>query len=239
MWIKTLKAKAVQTQSFTGSQNRLQRFRRDEAGTLVIFALMLAVLMLMMGGIAVDVMRYELRRTSLQNTLDRSTLAAASLTQDLDPEGVVNDYFLKAGLMDYLTSVTVTEGLNYRQVTATAAADTEPMFLGMMGIDQFDANGLSSAEQRVNNVEVMMVLDVSGSMNSNSRLTNLKTAASQFVSTVLANDAEGKISIGMVPFNGQVNLGPTLLAQFNAVYPSGTANVNCIDLPNEGIDFGL
>ena len=56
------------------------RFWSDETGTLVIFGMMLAVLMIMMGGIAVDVMRYESRRTSLQNALDRSTLAAAALT---------------------------------------------------------------------------------------------------------------------------------------------------------------
>lgn len=207
------------------------RFRHDEAGTLVIFALMLSVLMLMMGGVAVDVMRYESRRTSLQNTLDRSTLAAAALSQDINPRAVVDDYFLKAGLMDYLTSVTVTEGLNYRNVTATAAADSQPMFLGMMGIDKFDAAGVSEAEQRVTNVEVMMVLDVSGSMNSNSRLVNLKVAAKDFVATVLNNDPEHRISIGMVPFNGQINLGTTLLAQFNGIYPSGTTNVNCVDLP--------
>ncbi len=132
----------------------------------------------------------------LQNTLDRSTLAAAALDQTLDPRSVVDDYFLKAGLSDFLTSVTVTQGLNFREVKATALADTEPLFLHMMGIDKFEAPGQSTAEQRVNNVEVMLVLDVSGSMNSNSKLTNLKTAAKQFVATVLGNDAEHKISIG-------------------------------------------
>ena len=218
-------------------QRGLQRFWADETGSLVIFALMLAMLMLMMGGIAVDVMRYESRRTSLQNTLDRSTLAAAALSQDRDARLVVNDYFLKAGLAEFLTSVTVTRGLNYRNVMATASADTNPLFMHMMGIDNFNADGMSMAEQRVNNVEVMLVLDVSGSMNSNSRIDNLKIAAKDFVSTVLSSDDEDKISIGIVPFNGQVNLGANLLAQFNAVNTNGvipgvnTANVNCVDLP--------
>ena len=40
----------------------------------------------------------------------------------------------------------------------------------------------------------------------------------------------------MVPFNGQVNLGTTLLGQFNAINPPGTANVNCIDLPTTAYD---
>ncbi|MBC7736586.1 MAG: VWA domain-containing protein [Candidatus Saccharibacteria bacterium] len=213
-----------------GSRTRLTRFGRDESGTLVIFALMLTVLMMMMGGIAVDLMRYESRRTSLQNTLDRSTLAAAALTQNLVPRAVVDDYFLKAGLMDYLTSVTVTQGLNFRSVTATAAADTNPLFLSMMGIKEFDAPGISSAEQRVNNVEIVLVLDISGSMGG-AKITNLRSAASSFVDTVLLNDPEKKIAISVVPYNAQVNLTPDLLAEFNVTTPNSVVNASCLELP--------
>ena len=209
----------------------LRRFGRNEDGSLVIFALMLSLLMIMMGGIAVDVMRYETRRTSLQNTLDRSTLAAAALTQGLDPRAVVNDYFLRAGLSQYLKSVTVTEGLNFRNVSADSVADTQPLFLHMIGIPIFDAAGRSTAEQRISNVEIILVLDVSGSMQANNKMVNLQAAARSFVATVRAQDPENRISIGIVPFNGQVNLGATLLSHYNAVYPNGAANVNCVDLP--------
>ena len=214
-----------------GLSNRLMRFRRDDDGALIIFALVLFVLMTAMGGIAVDLMRYEATRTTLQNTLDRSTLAAASLTQTLNPQQVVNDYFVKAGLVEYLTSVSVSQGMNFREVVADANADTEPMFLHMLGIDSFEAPGHSMAEERISNVEIMLVLDVSGSMNSNNRLANLKTAATAFIDTVLASDQENLISIGIVPFNGQVNLGASLIAKFNAPYPTGQADVNCVDLP--------
>lgn len=210
---------------------RLAMFREDHDGALVIFALMLAVLMMMMGGIAVDVMRYESRRTSLQNTLDRSTLAAASLTQDQDPRSVVNDYFLKAGLADSLTSVTVTQSLTAREVSATAAADTDPIFLHLMGINDFDAAGISTAEQRINNVEIALVLDVSGSM-SGTKITNLRSAAASFVDTVLAGDDEHHVSISIVPYNAQVNLGAPLRSKFNATYLHGVANVNCLELPD-------
>ena len=207
------------------------RFKRDQAGSLTIFALMFMALMIMMGGIAVDVMRYEARRTALQNTLDRSTLAAASLTQDREPAAVVNDYFRKAGMLSYLRSVTVTQGLNFRNVMADANVETDPIFLHLTGITSMDAYGLSDAEQRINNVEIMLVLDVSGSMGSNSKLTNLKNAANAFVQTVLTNDVEHKISIGIVPFNGQVNLGPTLKTYFNIIDANNTAGVDCVDLP--------
>ena len=189
----------------------MRRFARNEAGNLTIFALSLFVMMVMIGGVAVDLMRYESMRTSLQNTLDRATLASASLSQRLDPEEVVIDYFDKAGLAQFLSSVSVEEGLNYREVVADARAATNPFFLHMIGINEMDAPGHSMAEQRMTNVEIVLVLDVSGSMGSNSRLVNLKTAAKEFVDNVLSSDDEDRISIAIVPFNGQVNLGEALL----------------------------
>ena len=216
---------------------RLRSFRRQEAGGLTIFALTFMLLMIMMGGIAVDVMRYETRRTSLQNTLDRSTLAAASLTQDRDAKMVVEDYFRKSGDLNYLRSVKVTQGMNFKNVAAVADAETNPLFLRLMGVDSMDAFGKSTAEQRINNVEIMLVLDVSGSMASNNKLVNLKNAANKFVQTVMTNDVEHKISIGIVPFNGQVNLGPTLEPYFTTTDSNSLdgvniqAGVNCVDLP--------
>lgn len=206
-------------------------FARAENGTVTMFALCLFVLMAMMGGFAIDLMKYEQTRTTLQNTLDRSTLAAASLTQDLDSEAVVRDYFDAAGMSETLKSVTVTEGINFKQVTADAEADSKPFFMHMLGMDNFDAGGRSGAEQRITNVEIALVLDVSGSMNSNSRLTNLKTAARDFVTTVLASDVEKRISIAIVPFNGQVNLGTTLAAKYPLIDNPNVTNMTCVDLP--------
>jgi Flp pilus assembly protein TadG len=221
----------------------LIRFRQDTSGTLVIFGLMLFVLMIMMGGIAVDLMRYETTRTNLQNTLDRSTLAAATLSQALPPESVVNDYFLKAGLMNYLSGVVVDEGMNYRTVTADANADTQPFFMQLLGVNDLLAKGHSQAEQRLNNVEIMLALDISGSMQG-TKVANLITAANSFIDTVLNSDPDQKISIGIVPYNAQVNLPPELMAEFNVVHQNDVVNDNCLELPasvftTPAIDRGL
>ena len=68
-------------------RRRLNRFRQDEDGGLIIFSLYLFVMMLMIGGLAVDFMRYEITRTRLQNTLDRAVLAAADLRRRPPPLG--------------------------------------------------------------------------------------------------------------------------------------------------------
>lgn len=209
-------------------------FHRNEDGSLIVFGLVLFMLMLMMGGMAVDLMRYEQRRTALQQTIDRSVLAAASLTQGLDPETVVNDYFEKAGLSQYLTNVTVTEGLNFRIVEAQADAELLPYFTPMVGIDDFQVPADSAAEQRINNVEIVLVLDVSGSMSeataSTTKIAALRSAASSFVQTVKANDAENRISITIVPYNAQVNLGPTLRGMYTVSNVHGVSGADCLEL---------
>jgi Flp pilus assembly protein TadG len=217
---------------FAAFAKRVSRFRQAEEGALIIFALFLFVLMMMIGGVAVDFMRYEQQRTSLMNTLDRGVLAATALNQQLDPDSVVRDYFAKANLNGQLDDVTVTAGINGRVVKAMGTVDTQPIFLHMVGIDKLDAKGASVAEQRVNNVEIILVLDVSGSMGNNNKLVNLKAAANEFVDTVLASDPNGRISIGIVPFNGQVNLGATLAGKYNLTNNPNIANVNCVDLAN-------
>ena len=210
---------------------RLQAFRHEERGALIIFGLILFVLMVMMAGFAIDLMRYENTRTNLQNTLDRSTLAAAAMNQQLDPASVVRDYMQKAGLADQLASVQVTGSMNNRTVHSVGRADTHPLFLHMLGIQKFDALGRSEAQQMITNVEIALVLDVSGSMTSNNKINNLKTAAAEFVDTVLANDVNHRVSITIVPYNAQVNIGPQLVSKFNLTNHNDVANVNCVEPP--------
>ncbi len=190
-------------------------FTRDESGALIVFGLIMFVMMVIIGGIAVDIMRFETVRTKLQSVSDRSALAAASLTQPLNPTDVVNDYFAKENLTSYLKGVTVVNSINSRSVTTDVAAEVPSFFMQMIGVDSLTAPADSSAQQKVSDVEISLVLDVSGSMNSNSRLVNLRVAAKAFVDTVLAGDTNNKISISIVPFNGQVNMGATLAARYS------------------------
>lgn len=215
-------------------KSRGATFAKEEDGTVLFFAVAMMLVMLMLAGMGVDIMRFETVRTELQQTSDRATLASASITQELDPEDVVRDYFEKAGLSEKLTKVEVTTGLNFRTVRVEARADTNPIFLNLYGkraVDEIEARALSIAEQRITNVEIMLVLDVSGSM-SGAKLSNLKTSAKEFVETVINADGEGRISIGIVPYNGQVNMPQYLQNLFtNRVGDHGVSNVNCFDLP--------
>ena len=217
--------------SRTALGRQLLRFRRDEDGSMIIFAMFLMIMMLIVGGMAVDMMRFESTRARLQATLDRAILAASDLEQNRDAEDVVRDYFAKAGLLDQITSITVTEAINSKEVTATAAMDVDTMFMSLVGIESLLAPATGTAIENVSDIEIMLVLDVSGSMQNNGKIGNLRDAANEFVASILANDIEQRISIGIVPFNGQVNLGPVLLARYNIIDQTGVTNSNCVDLP--------
>ena len=68
---------------------RIVRYVKDESGAMLVASLFFLLMILMVGGISVDLMRYEMERTRLQNTIDRAVLAAADLDQIATPEAVV------------------------------------------------------------------------------------------------------------------------------------------------------
>jgi Flp pilus assembly protein TadG len=210
-----------------------KHFARREDGAVAYFSLALFLIMFLIGGMAVDLMRYENTRVTLQQTMDRAVLAGASLQQTLSPSAVVSDYFAKSGLGSSLdaSSIVVTQTLNSRNVRANASAISYNIFMDMLGVDELVAPARAAAEQRRTNVEIVLVLDVSGSMGNNNKLANLKTAAKSFVDTVLDKDTENRISIAIVPYNAQVNLGSTLIAKYNATNIHGAANSNCLEVP--------
>ncbi len=209
---------------------RLRVFGQDESGNLIIFGVYIWVLIFMVAGIGIDLMRVERDRTALQYTLDRAVLAAADLDQTLNPKTVVEDYFDKAGMSDYLASVTVQQGLGYRIVSATAETEIKTQFMHMNGVDTLKAPAAGTAEESIGGVEVSLVLDVSGSMGSNRRLTNLKIAAKNFVDEMTQNSEDGKLSISVVPYATQVSVPDGI---FNRLNPTQEHNYsNCINFPS-------
>lgn len=237
-----------------GPAGPLRAFRKDEDGGIIIFSLYIFVLMLMIAGLAVDLMRVETVRTRLQGTLDRAVLAAADLDQTLPAKDVVEDYFEKAGVADYLNDVQVSEGLNYRTVSADASATIGMMFSNIPAA--FDARGeyygrklgemppitipaSSTAEERVAKVEISLVVDISGSMawnstSGNTKIFELRQAAKDFVTTVLDPDNEDRVSINLIPYSEHVNAGEDLFDRFNVTQRHNYSY--CIEFPDSEFD---
>lgn len=187
---------------------RTARFARDEDGSATVFAFFIFVIMLLMGGLALDSMRHESERASLQATLDRAVLAAASASDETQARAIIEDYFAKAGKADYLLAqqngdIQVT--LNSAIITARAQTTIDTYLMKLAGVDTLGVGGLSAAEVRIPNLEVVLVLDVSGSMSSNNKIDNLRVAAKEFVDLVLGHSEPGSTVISVVPFSFSVS----------------------------------
>lgn len=195
------------------------RFIRQEDGTITVFSLIMFILMIGVGGIAIDIMRTETQRVQIQSTADRAAIAAAALSQTLPPEEVVQSYFDAAGLSDVRLNIEVEQAVNFRNVSIQAEMEIQTIFMNLFGVRVMTTPGVASAEERVRNVEISLVLDVSGSMLEDGRLDDLRPAARSFVTTMLEanNNPTGDqlVSISLVPYHGNVNLGTRLASVFD------------------------
>ena len=228
-------------------------FASDEDGGIIVFSLFIFMAMLMVGGLAYDLMRHEQIRTQLQSVADNATLAAANLNNDFEPDFVVRDFFEASGFGDHLGGVSentdpslldpndgndgydngvfVEESVNSRLVSAKAGLRFGTVFMRMVGVDSLDVQVASTARQDKGDIEISMVLDVSGSMRG-SRVTRMKSAAKQFVDTVLPDesiDEAERPTISLVPYNDMVNLGAIAAPYFNL--EETHAYSNCARMP--------
>ncbi|MGB7241569.1 MAG: Tad domain-containing protein [Sulfitobacter sp.] len=213
----------------------IDQYARDEDGVVTVFGIFMILMMIIIGGIGVDLMHNEMERTRLQNTLDRAVLAAADLDQPLDSKAVVQDYFDKAGMTDYLTEEPIVDsGLNYRTVTASATSSSPTQFMRMFDVDSLPLAGVGVATERVPKVEISMVLDISGSMDSNNKMANLQTAAKAFVDTVIRPETQDMVSISLIPYSQHVNAGPAIYGELNKNHKHNYSH--CIEFPDSHFD---
>ena len=207
--------------------------RRNEDGSMVIFTFFIMAMMLIVGGMAVDMMRFENYRSRLQAALDRSVLAAADLDICLDPDtnprDVVEDYIAKAGFDAQLDDVTVTSGLSDCTITAAASIEVNTIFMQMVGVDQISTPTAATATEAASAIEISLVLDSSGSMGWEGRIEALRPAAQAFVTSVMDGYPEGDVSISMVPYSSNISLTPELAATLNLNYAHDYSY--CIDPP--------
>lgn len=207
-----------------------RHFSKSEDGSITIFACFMILIMMTICGIGVDMMRHEMERTRLQAVSDRAVLAAADLDQTLDPEAVVRDYFAKSGMAEYVSAVNVDEGLNYRTVTVDASNSIKTQFMDTLGVENLTVPAYAKAEEKIQKVEISLVVDISGSMNNNNKMQNLKNAAGVFVDTVLKPENEDLISVSLVPYSEHVNAGPAIFDQLNVHKVHNFSH--CIEIPD-------
>ena len=219
------------------TSDRIATFRDAEDGSFIILSLFLFLAIIVVGGIGVDILRHDYARVRMQNTADAAALAAADLDQSLDSKTVVESHFDAAELTAALQNVSVSPpSPNSRTVGVTAATDVSTWFMPILGVNKLRARTSGTATEEIQDVEISLVLDVSGSMEG-IRLARLKEAAKRFVDVMLldrdGNQIVGEISINLVPYSAQVQLDDDFLSKLTLAQAHPYSN--CLEF--RGADF--
>lgn len=185
-----------------------RRISGDERGnTAIIFALSILPVILLVGA-AVDLSGMHGKRSSLQSALDAAALAAAKMPYNSSEADVIETAtrFANANFDGEIQNLQVVRSDD--SVTVTGESPADLMFLSGFGMDDRSVSTMSQATRGAHKVEVVMVLDNSGSMRG-SKLTSLKRSARTLVDTLTSTEAKpGTTKIGLVPFTAAINVGP-------------------------------
>lgn len=213
-----------------------RRFAGDVRGNVaMLFGLSLPVLILMTFG-GVDIHRMSTVRVNLQDALDAAALAAARspYTADADLQRV-GLAALKANLKSY-PNVTLEED----QTSFTLSGDdiviadarvqvktlVANIFLppyGQLMDDYLPVGSHSEVDRSSRNIEVALVLDVTGSMGGQ-KIIDLKAAAKDLVDIIVQPVQTPYYSkLALVPYSMGVNLGSNANAARGAV--AGSTNI--------------
>lgn len=217
-----------------------RQFAKKDDGAAILLGLFLFLGMIFVSGMAVDIMRYENQRQHIQGTSDRAVIAATMLRGNPDgvtPEQIVRSYFEAEGLGHLVEgdAIQVSEASRGRRtVTIAPQARMDTIFMRLLNIPTLDLAIRSEAIEGVGAmpIEIVMVLDVSGSMMYFERMENLKEAAVEFVNDMLADNQDGRVAITIVPYSTEVIMPEGTLNLFPNLAPPPSGNMNnafCVD----------
>lgn len=192
--------------------DRLRFYFLNSAGVIAVtFGFMIPVLMAAVG-VSVDMAQAYLVKARLSNALDAAALAGASSGSDneADIQAIVNAFMDANYPANRIGNViSVDADLNGDELTVTATARLDTAFMKIFGYDQVDVDAITIVQREVRGLEVVMVLDNTGSMTTDNNIGTLRTATRNFIEILFESvDDPEYVKVGLVPYASSVNVGP-------------------------------
>ncbi len=208
---------------------KLPRGDKEKGSVGIIFLLTLAFVLIPLTGLAIDATILYIVKTKLCAAVDAAALAAGrSLSVGLDiasqqasAQTTAQAYF-DANFPKKFWNATATmdpanvqqSGAHVRTVTITARATVPTIFMEALGVPSTVVSDSGQASRR--DVNVIMVLDRSGSMAASGSCGPMKAAAQQFVNMF----SNGRDTLGLITFMQSANLDYAPNQQFQTTSPT-------------------
>ncbi len=201
---------------------------RDQRGNAFMLTAAAIVPVIGIVGSAVDIGRAYMTQLRLQQACDAGVLAgrramggtAYSDTSKLEASKMFSFNF-PAGRYGSESVAFTSWAAGASDVTGRATANLPTALMYIFGKDRFALAADCTAKLEISNVDVMMVLDVTGSMASkaessdaDTKIVALRKASIDFFDTLTNADVgDGRLRFGVVPYSSSVNVGHILYAK--------------------------
>jgi len=190
-------------------------FRKDDRGVIAMLFAILILPLLTVVAVGVDLSEFLVMKQELQAAVDAAALNvgqsptlsnSAAATQ---AQAFISANYPNLSVIATLKSLTVTQSTSAVIVTANASMNTN--FLQIIGYRTLGVTVSSQVSFAQNKMEVVLVLDNTGSMSQNyGSMTGIAglQAAATLVNTLFAGDPTGQyVKVAVVPFTAAVNVG--------------------------------
>jgi len=200
----------------------LGRFRRDRKGNVAIIFALATIPIIGFVGAAVDYSHANSVKVAMQAALDSTALM---LSKDVDK--LTSDQLNARALEIFNVLFTRDEAANITvkatyttqggsQVTVDGSVDVPTDFMGTFGFHKLTVGNSATAKWGMERLRVALVLDNTGSMDEDGKMTALKSATKSLLTQLKgAATNNGDVYVSIIPFNRDVNIGST---NYNASY---------------------
>lgn len=210
--------------------NQLRRLSGDERGTIaIIFAI--CILVVLFGiGVAIDTGRAVRLSGLVTAALDSASLAAAKSMAENDVTEAEAAELAKSMFAAHLENEGGgVEWSNFQadidkaagKVKTTVSLKMPTTFTQVLDRKQIAMTRSVTAMYKIRDVEISLVLDVTGSMGNEGKMDSLKLAAKDLVDIVLEQDFNPHVRLALAPYSASVNVGAYAAAASDGVSADG------------------
>lgn len=202
----------------------LGRLARDRRGNTLAMMAIALVPLVGMAGSAIDTARVYYVKVRLQQACDAGVLAGRKTMDGTDfntnayqqAQAFFGNNF-KTGMLGSQTPTFMPVKTTENQVAGTASVVVPMTLTKLMGMNPVTLSVACEAKLEIPNLDVMFVLDTTGSMtdtnpgDAQNKITSLRSSVLNFYDTVEAAKRTGtQVRYGFVPYSSNVNVGMLL-----------------------------
>ena len=245
-------------QVLISARKNFKSFPKDHRGSITTIAAVASLPMMLCAGAAIDTIRMNREQVAFDAAVDsaalavaaddRASLAGLSTSQTTariaELEEFAQKYMAENYTPQYGSSqeMEVNIDITGAAIDLTASHTFPTTIMSLTGIDEINLSSHSQIMKAMRPIELVMVMDTTGSMATDNKIDGAKTAARNLLTTIYGGSASAVpeseyLRVALVPFAAAVRLNPSAYdfklgwVDTTGVNPLSKLNFNSAPLP--------